>query len=106
MPQTGVRFKSTTHFSPHTEVYERLCDQLVKPCLEQTSAPVVLEYLIWFETCTKHRETLGTISGKMNFLSQHFRVLISILHEQIINILEANKGCNEILETSDPLKYF
>lgn len=53
MPQTGVKFKSTTHFSPHTEVYERLCDQLVKPCLfkEQTSTREVLEYLIWFETC-------------------------------------------------------
>lgn len=42
----------------------------------------------------------------MNFLSQHFLVLISILQELIINILKANKGCNEILETSDPQKIF
>lgn len=55
---------------------------------------------------TKHRKTSRTINAKMNFLPQHFLVLISILQELIINILKASKGCNEILETSDPLKYF
>lgn len=53
MPQIGVKFQSITHFSSHAEICERLCHQLVKPCLfkEQTSAQEVSECLIRCEMC-------------------------------------------------------